>query len=318
MFDLAAGANRLPRRATRRLVAAAVGLAALLPAACGDSDGGSSSGNGNDRPLTISAIPDQDPSKLGRLYGDVAAYLTRELGVKVVYKPVTDYPASVSGFRLGDLDLVWFGGFTSVQAEKQVAGAKSVAQREIDGNFHSVFIANTKSGIAPMPDVAGLSALKGRRFTFGSETSTSGRLMPQYYLDQAGVKTTDFRGPPGFSGSHDATIREVASGSYEAGALNEQVWKSSVADGTVKRDKVRAVLTTPGYPDYRWLGQPDLDERFGAGFTDRVTRAFVALDPADPKEKAILELFGAERFVKPDPGAYSLTKEAVDKLGLGG
>jgi phosphonate transport system substrate-binding protein len=142
--------------------------------------------------------------------------------------------------------------------------------------------------------------------------------MPQYYLDQAGVKTTDFRGPPGFSGSHDATIREVESGSYDAGALNEQVWKSSVADGTVKRDKVRVVFTTPGYPDYRWLGQPDLDERFGAGFTDRVTRALVALDPADPKQKEILELFGAERFVKPDPAAYTLTKEAVDKLGLGG
>ena len=116
------------------------------------------------------------------LYGTLAEYLTQQLGVPVEYKPVTDYTASVTAFKVGDLDMVWFGGLTGVQAWLQVPNAHAIIQRDIDANFHSVFIANTNSGLNPFTDVSGLASLKGRTFTFGSDSSTSGRLMPQYFL----------------------------------------------------------------------------------------------------------------------------------------
>ncbi|NJM08366.1 PhnD/SsuA/transferrin family substrate-binding protein, partial [Candidatus Gracilibacteria bacterium] len=119
------------------------------------------------KPLVVSAIPDQDPEKLQRLYGQVSAYLSAELGVPVEYRPVTDYAASVTGFRVGDLDLVWYGGLTGVQARLQVEGAQALAQRDIDERFTSVFIANTASGVASLNDIP------GHTFTFGSESSTS-------------------------------------------------------------------------------------------------------------------------------------------------
>lgn len=75
-----------------------------------------SSSTGSTETLIISAIPDQDPEKLQRLYGTVASYLSKELGVPVEYKAVTDYTASVTGFKVGDLDLVWYGGLTGVQS----------------------------------------------------------------------------------------------------------------------------------------------------------------------------------------------------------
>ena len=134
--------------------------------------------------LRIGAVPDQDPEKLQRLYGALATYLQQELGVPVVYEPVTDYVAAVIAFRVGDLDMVWFGGLTGVQARLQVDGAEAILQRGIDAEFHSVFIANSRSGWESFDDVAGLSRLQGHTFTFGSESSTSGRLMPQYYLVQ--------------------------------------------------------------------------------------------------------------------------------------
>jgi ABC-type phosphate/phosphonate transport system substrate-binding protein len=46
----------------------------------------------------------------------MASYLSTKLGRKVQYVPVTDYAASVSLFRTGDLDMVFFGGLTGVQA----------------------------------------------------------------------------------------------------------------------------------------------------------------------------------------------------------
>ncbi len=268
------------------------------------------------RSLKISAIPDQDPEKLTTLYGLVSGYLASALGVEVEYVPVTDYAASVSLFRAGDLDLVWFGGLTGVQARLQTDGAVIVAQRDIDENFKSVFIGNASAGFEPIADVAGLSVFKGRRFTFGSESSTSGRLMPQYFLDQAGIGPSDFEGAAGFSGSHDKTIDLVASGSFEGGALNEQVWRKRIKEATVDTNVVTELFVTPGYHDYHWVLNPAANAVFGDDIADRLQAALTALDPAKPEDLAILDLYGAEAFVPSEAANYTEIEAIGRKLGL--
>lgn len=290
-------------------LAVALALLALL-AACG---GGGSSGQ---EALTIGAIPDQDPEVLQRLYGTLSDYLEEELGVPVEYEPVTDYAAAVTAFRVGDLDMAWFGGLTGVQARLQVPGARAILQRAVDAEFHSVFIANASAGLDSVESVDGLSQLEGRTFTFGSQVSTSGRLMPQHYLQQAGVEPADFRGEPGFSGSHDKTIQLVQAGSYEAGALNEQVWRSRVASGDVDTSRVEVIWRTPAYYDYHWVVRPDVTERFGDDFVGRVREAFTGLDPADgPQEEKILEMFGAESFVPTENANYDEIEEIGRQIG---
>jgi phosphonate transport system substrate-binding protein len=300
----------------RHLVVALAIVTACVASGCGgdDSDGGDSGGS---KPtLNIGAIPDQDPQDLQRLYGTVADRLSRDLGVKVSYRPVTDYPAAVTAFRVGDLDLVWFGGLTSVQAQRQVKGATPIAQRDIDAAFHTVVIAHEGRGIGPIADAGELAGLKGHTFTFGSESSTSGRLMPQYFLARAGVELDDFEGKPGFSGSHDKTIDLVQAGTYDAGALNEQVWLDRKARGTVDTAKVDVVWRSPPYPDYQWVIRPDADERFGEGFTERVTRALLSLDASAPEDRKILDLFGAKRFIPTKEGDHAVTERAGRETGL--
>ncbi|MEB3184329.1 MAG: putative selenate ABC transporter substrate-binding protein [Cyanobacteriota bacterium] len=266
--------------------------------------------------LRIGAIPDQNPEKLNRLYGLVANELSRQLKVPVRYVPVTDYAAAVSAFRTGDLDLVWFGGLTGVQATLQKPGARMIAQRDIDAQFYSVFIANPRSGLKPIRTINQLSELKGKRFTFGSESSTSGRLMPQYFLSKAGVKLSDFAGgAPGFSGSHDATIALVQSGAYDAGAVNEQVWKANLRSGKVNRARVIQIWRTPPYPDYVWLAQPGLDQRFGKGFTQKLQRAIIAWRPNDPDQKAILSLFGTQQFTTVNQAGYKQIEQVGRQIG---
>ena len=270
----------------------------------------------SDLVLRISAIPDQKPEKLNRLYPLVAAQLSQQLGVTVKYVPMVDYTAAVSAFRTGDLDLVWFGGLTGVQARLQRPGAVVLAQRDIDVSFRSVFIASTRSGLRPVTSVKGLAELKGKRFTFGSESSTSGRLMPQYFLQQAGVRLSDFAGgAPGFSGSHDATIALVSSGAYDAGAVNAQVWRSSLHDGKASRAKVIPIWTSPGYQDYHWIAQGNLDKRFGNGFTQRLRKAILSWRSADPQQKQILALFGAQQFTEASPAAYGQIEQVGRQIG---
>ncbi|WP_414477793.1 putative selenate ABC transporter substrate-binding protein [Prochlorococcus sp. MIT 1223] len=262
--------------------------------------------------LVIGAIPDQNPEKLNRLYRLLSSELSASLQVPVIYKPVINYPAAVTAFRTGDLDLVWFGGLTGVQARLQTKDAKVIAQRDIDAEFHSVFIANKKSKLPKIKDISGLKLLAGKRFTFGSESSTSGRLMPQHYLQKAGISIKDFKGGrPGFSGSHDATVALVQSGSYEAGVLNEQVWLANIEKNRIDLSKVNIIWRTPSYVDYHWLAQGDLDKRFRKGFTKELKTTLLSFNKKSKRQKRILNLFGANKFISADADQY----KDIEKIG---
>lgn len=305
----------------RRLLAILLSLM-LFATACGSdepantaadeaSDDGSDADAAFEGPLVIGAIPDQDPEVLARNYELVANYLADEIGVEVEFEPVTEYDAAVTAFRVGDLDLVWFGGLTGVQARLQVDGAEAIAQRDIDETFTSVFIASTDSGIEPVADVAGLEVIAGRSLTFGSDSSTSGRLMPQSFLSDAGVALDDLEGEPGFSGSHDATIELVEAGTFEVGALNSQVWKARVEAGEVDLEKVQLIFETPTYYDYHWVARPEL----GDDLQGRIVDALKKLDPADADQAAILEFFGAESFIDTESDNYASIEAVGREIG---
>jgi phosphonate transport system substrate-binding protein len=296
---------------SRRTLLAGAGLAvAAALTGCGRTSSATSADPA--APLRIGAIPDQDPEILQRLHGTVADHLAERLGLPVEYRPVTDYAAAVSLFRTGDLELVWFGGLTGVQARLQTPGAALIAQRDIDADFHSVFVVNAGTGLAPSDD---LRPLAGLRFTYGSQTSTSGRLMPAYHLKEQGVDPEGFPGGPGFSGSHDATIALVASGSYQAGALNEQVWRARSAAGEVGPAVVE-YARTPAYHDYHWLLGPSAIQRLGEGLPGRLTDVFTGISPDDPDGAAVLDLFGAGAFIPTEASNYDRIEEIGRDLGL--
>lgn len=288
---------------------------ALLAAACGDDSGdGESAAGGDSGPteqLVIGAIPDQDPEILARNFGLVAEYFSDELDIEVLFEPVTEYDAAVSAFRVGDLDLVWFGALTGVQARSQVEGAEAIAQRDIDETFTSVFIAGTDTGIEPFDAVDGLTAVSGRSLTFGSDSSTSGRLMPQSFLTQAGVALEDLEGEPGFSGSHDATIELVEAGTFEVGAVSSQLWFDRVEAGEVDLDRVQLLFETPPYFNYHWVARPEL----GSDMQTRIVDALKNLDPTDPDDAIILDFFGAESFIDTESSNYDDIEAVGREIG---
>jgi len=271
---------------TRRSFLLGAGGAVALTA-CGGAVGSGGSG-GTPPSLGISAIPDQNPELLNRLYPMVAARFGQATGLTVAYKPVADYTAVVRAFEIGDIHLAWMGGLTGVQARTRVPGSTAIAQRDVDADFHSLFIANKSAGIAPFAEVSGVSALAGHTLTFGSDTSTSGRLMPQYFLDQGGLAQSALKGTPGFSGSHDATIEAVRTGSFEVGAVNEQVWQKTVTAGKVDLSRLRCCGARRA-----------LDATFGTGTQQKVTDLLLGLDAPSPDDKAVLDLFGAKSSSPP-------------------
>ena len=256
--------------------------------------------------LKVSAIPDEAPTELQRKFATLGKYLETEIGMKVEFIPVSDYAAVVEALASRKLDMAWLGGFTFVQARLRTGNANPIVQREEDRAFTSKFIASAASGIK------GLNDLKGKNFTFGSVSSTSGHLMPRYFLQQNKLNPEkDFK-RVAYSGAHDATALQVESGKVEAGVLNASVWEKLVQEKKVNTSKVKVIYTTPAYFDYNWTVRGDLDP----ALVKKLTSAFLKLDAKNPAHKEIMDLQRASKFVPTNPDNYKGIESAARAAGL--
>ncbi|WP_043310751.1 putative selenate ABC transporter substrate-binding protein [Pseudomonas sp. ML96] len=255
--------------------------------------------------LKVSAIPDEAPTELLRKFKPLGEYLEQQLGMKVEFVPVADYPAVVEALATDRLDMAWLGGFTFVQVRLKTGNAIPLVQREQDAQFTSKFITAN-------PDVKSLADLKGKTFAFGSISSTSGSLMPRYFMLKDGIKPESYFSRIGYSGAHDATAAWVQAGKVDGGVLNASVWDKLVAAGKVDTNKVKVFATTPAYYDYNWTVRGTLDPVLA----EKIKKAFLALDPANPQHKAILDLQAASRFIETKPENYKGIEDAARAADL--
>ena len=243
--------------------------------------------------LRFSAIPDQNTTELKEKFGALANHLSEHLGVQVAYVSATDYKASVEMFKNGDIHLAWFGGLTGVQGRQAVPGARAIAQGEEDPHYVSYFIAHKDTGLARSDDFP--IEMGKFTFTFGSPSSTSGRLMPEFFIRQhiGQSPSAFFQNAPGFSGNHDKTVELVESGQVQVGAVSYKIYEKRVASRKTDPQICKIIWKTPEYADYNFTAHPDLEKMFGAGFIDKVQAILIAID--DPQ---LLQAFPRRSLIK--------------------
>ncbi|WP_423406905.1 putative selenate ABC transporter substrate-binding protein [Heyndrickxia sp. MSNUG] len=253
--------------------------------------------------IKIGAIPDQNAADLNRSMEDFAKDLSKKTGLNVEYVPSVDYSALVTAFERGEIQLAWFGGLTGVQARSLVPEAEAFAQRPIDEKFKSVFIAQNDL------DIDSLEDLKGKSFTFGSESSTSGHLMPRYFMMESGIKPDkDLDGAPNYSGSHDKTYKLVESGAFQTGALNISVWEAAVKEGKVDESKVKVFYTTPEYLDYNWtINKVDKETK------KKIKDAILSMKAEDNE---IMELLQTDKFIETNNENYKAIEKVAKELKI--
>lgn len=303
----------------KRPMALQLVLAGLLAALGACSPRTETAGSGKEpssgavKTLKFSAIPNQNSTELKAKFDPIAAYLSKELGVPVEFVPSSDYKASVDMFKNGQIQLAWFGGVTGVQARAAVPGARAIVQGKEDTAFQSYFIAHRDAGLpASEAFPEGLGALK---FAFGAETSTSGRVMPSWFIKQQTGKSADefFSEPPIYSGSHDKTCELVEAGQVQAGVVDYTVYNKRVAAGTTKADVCQVVWKTPAFPDYNFTAHPSLETDFGAGFTAKVQAALIGMTEKQPD---LLKAFPREALIEAKDADYAPVEEVCRELGL--
>lgn len=276
--------------------------ALLLVAGCANR--GSSSAPTKTPTLRLSMIPTTDPGKIVRENQALVAYLEKETGAKIELTVPSNYAAVVEALANDQVDIAYLGGFTFVQASQR-AGAQPLVQRERDRNFHSVFIAPADSGISSLLD------LKGRRFAFGDVNSTSGHLMPEYFMRQSNVDP-DVIAKAFYSGGHDATALAVQNKKVDAGALDETVFEKMTKEGKLDPGKVKVFYTTPPFFDYVWTARKGIDPQLA----ERFSNAFLKLSAGDATHKQLLDLLGATKYQRANNSDYDTLRQAARDAGL--
>jgi phosphonate transport system substrate-binding protein len=223
--------------------------------------------------LRLTAAPDSDPAGQHERMEAFAVVLEQRLELSAEFVPAESREAAVQLFRDGSVQLGWFDAFTGREARRNVPDARVIVQGVEDKDSHSYFIANRSLGLeraAAFPE-----ALRGRRFAYGPDGSTAGRLMPEVSIrHEAGEAPTAFFGRIEIGDSQDATLKSVNAGGSDFGALGQLAYDAADAD---QKANTRVIWQTPGYPDYSLSVRPELDESFGFRFTSKLTKALLAL-----------------------------------------
>jgi phosphonate transport system substrate-binding protein len=296
---------RAPSRSWRSLtlaLIAALAASAGVPACSKSGEG--SAGQRGDKALRVSMIPTTAADKMLRESEPLKAYLEHATGARVELTIPLNYAAVVEAFGADKVDIAYFGGFTYVQARKRFA-AEPLVQRDRDQAFHSLFITQADSPISSLAD------LKGKQFAFGDVNSTSGHLMPAYFMHQQGVDP-DVIARALYTGGHDATALAIANGKADAGALDEAVYARLIKDHKLDAAELKVFYTTPPFFDYVWAARKALDP----ALADAFRRAMLALDAGKPEHKPVLDLLQATRYAPADDASYGPLRDAATAAGL--
>ena len=255
-------------------------------------------------PLTIGMIPDAGATQVAvDQKAPLREYLERAIGTPVKLVIPTNYNATIEGMGNGSIDVAYFGALSYVKAHERY-GVVPLVQRDIDRQFHSLFITQAGSSIKSLPD------LKGKRFAFGDINSTSGHLMPYLALKNAGLDVDKDLQSFRYTGSHPATAEAVASGAADAGALDETVFKSMIDGGKLDKTKVVVFYTTPPFVDYVWAARKGLD----AKTQEKIVKAFTGLERG--RDDKVLEIVRGAHVVPVDDAAYKEIRSTASTLGL--
>jgi phosphonate transport system substrate-binding protein len=254
---------------------------------------------GADKPITV-ALPPDGLSHEER--APLQVYLTKQMGQQVNFVYPNSYIETLEGLGNGTYDYALLGALTYVRAHAKY-GVVPLVQRDVDVEFHAVFITGMLSSIHSLKD------LKGKQFAFGDVNSTSGHLIPYRELKKAGIDSeTDLKFR--YSGGHPLTAKLVETGTVDAGVLDESVYNSLIAGGKIDRTKVRIFYTSKPFVDYVYVARksaPDAER-------DKFSRAFQSLK--EGKDDQVLKILRAKRYLPANDGEYSTIRQIAKDLKM--
>lgn len=255
--------------------------------------------------LRIGVLPDESEDVLIRRYAPLLAYLETETGIPCQLVISETYESLLTDFRDRDVELVLFGGFTFVAAER-FSGAVPLVTRLSDLKYSSYYIVR-----ADDPGTS-LSDFRGRAWSFGSHLSTSGHLMPRYFLQKQGIEPEAFFGEVQYSDTHVATVYAVRDGTVDIGAVSATIFDNMIRSERISYAEIRILQQTSTYADYVWAAQPHLPETL----CNTIRESFLELSRQNEDHRDILDGLDAMGYLPSSVHDYEELTQIMMTTGL--
>lgn len=259
-----------------------------------------SKSNKSPQHIVIGLLPDRTPEQLLKSHHALFTYMSQMLDVSYEVIIPKDYDDLLNQFNAGEIDLAFFGGITFIKAMKQ-SGAVPLVMRNIDLDFISYLIVRTDSSFKS------IDMLSNKSFSFGSPLSTSGHIMPRYYMKALNILPESYFSKVQYSGSHTATLEDVINKVVDAGVLNSQVFETSVSEISSLGSELTVIWQSPPFPDYVWAIQP----KFGLEFNQQLVDFFMSITPESVTGKEILKNQKADAFYPTSTTDFVELKQAL-------
>ena len=260
---------------------------------------------GSTEVIRLAVLPDQSAGRLRNKYAPLLEYLRAATRFDYELTIPDDYADLLVRFDAGEVDLAWFGGLTFTQAQQR-SGAVPLAFRDVDLQFTSCYLVDADDPRNAVRD------FRNERFAFGPELSTSGHLMPRYYMERDGLNPDEWFDSVQHSAGHDQTALWVSDGRVAIGVANCVIVAALFESGDLDRQQVRVMETTPPYSDYVWAARPGLDDSTRI----RILDAFLALDAAVPEHRALLRSQGANSYLPAGLSDFETVRMAAIRAGV--
>ena len=255
--------------------------------------------------ITVAVLPDQSKDALLARHGSLLDYLADTTSLDFELLIPLDYADLVDQFDAGHIDLAWFGGLTFIRAHEK-SQAVPLAFRDVDSRFTSCYLVRGSDTRSTIQEFA------GEEFSFGPPLSTSGHLMPRYFLERDGLYPEQFFAATRHSSAHDQTARWVRDGTVGLGVASCIIVQSMLEHGSLSSDDIRIIETTPPYSNYVWAVKQTMAENTKTKLLD----AFLALDASDPDNRAILRAQRANAYLPASPDNFVLVRRAAKLSGV--
>jgi len=255
--------------------------------------------------IQFGVIPLQSPAIMLQKFTPLADYLSKELGVPVKLLVGKDYQATMDDIAKNTVQMAYLTPTTYPKVAKQhpdMAIQPIVKFKESgSATYRSAIIVRSGSPIAGVADI------KGKKFAFGSEQSTSSHLMPRSMLIAAGIDIDKDLKEIKFTGSMGNVVGAVAAGIMDAGGLQE-----SVAEQAEKQGKVKILARSGDIPQFPIC----VNKQLPPEMVSKIQAALLKLDGSTPESLKILtaidpKLTGSEKAASAD---YDIIREMILKL----
>lgn len=234
-------------------------------------------------------------------------------GVAMDFVLFSNYERQVEALLAGHIDVAWNTPLAHVRVKDRTGGRSlALAMRDTDRDFRSRLLVRKDAGIGELSDLA------GKRLAVGSADSTQARILPLYFLKQAGVDLnavtlvpfdTDV-GKHGDTGSSElAVLQALQRGEADAGVVGNPIWESA---GGAHASLVDSLWTTPPFDHCMFDALPDCDP----GKVERFNRALFAMQWDNPGHRRLLELEGLKQWMPPRESGYDSLRAAMKQQGI--